>query len=129
MQLMDMHVLEFWNAQIEVTHKKIKCSFFEVHEITYPRKINNFTVFVTWSFRDPDFHYKNNNTHACAHTQKPQWNRPPAAVIKVHILQEKMSGYAKDGRYFELFSDVCLFSLDVILQCAFSYRSDCQNAG
>ncbi|WAR03344.1 CP4F2-like protein [Mya arenaria] len=45
------------------------------------------------------------------------------------VLVNKMQKYADEGEYFEVFSDVCLFSLDVILQCAFSYESDCQNVG
>ncbi|KAH3883802.1 hypothetical protein DPMN_007770 [Dreissena polymorpha] len=45
------------------------------------------------------------------------------------VLVQKLSGYAADGMVFEVFSDVCKFSLDVILQCAFSFKSDCQTVG
>lgn len=43
-----------------------------------------------------------------------------------NVLLQKLQGYAEKGLYFEVFENVCMFSLDVILQCAFSYQSDCQ---
>jgi len=35
----------------------------------------------------------------------------------------------KSAESFELFSNVSLCTLDVILRCAFSYKTDCQQKG
>ncbi|XP_060561748.1 ultra-long-chain fatty acid omega-hydroxylase-like [Ruditapes philippinarum] len=42
------------------------------------------------------------------------------------IFVDKLQAYADKEEYFEIFEHACMFSLDVILQCAFSYKSDCQ---
>ena len=47
----------------------------------------------------------------------------------VAVLLEKWAGQAEMGKPAKVFSDVGLLSLDVVLQCAFSYRSDCQDVG
>ncbi|XP_059165728.1 ultra-long-chain fatty acid omega-hydroxylase-like [Physella acuta] len=43
-------------------------------------------------------------------------------VSKIHEL-------SKSGESFDLFQPVCMSTLDVILQCAFSYKSYCQTKG
>jgi hypothetical protein len=40
-----------------------------------------------------------------------------------------MARYAESGEEMELFSQVSQFTLDVVLRCAFSYKSDCQLQG
>ena len=45
------------------------------------------------------------------------------------LFQEKLDGFAKTDSYFEAFSEVSLFTLDIILQCAFSMKSNCQTIG
>ncbi|KAJ8319775.1 hypothetical protein KUTeg_001362, partial [Tegillarca granosa] len=47
----------------------------------------------------------------------------------VDILVEKLDQFAESGKSFELFSVIGMLSLDVILRCAFSYKSDCQILG
>ncbi|XP_053375081.1 ultra-long-chain fatty acid omega-hydroxylase-like [Mercenaria mercenaria] len=44
------------------------------------------------------------------------------------VLVGKIQAYADKNQYFEVFENTCMFSLDVILQCAFSYKSDCQTS-
>ncbi|XP_022341984.2 cytochrome P450 4F6-like [Crassostrea virginica] len=45
------------------------------------------------------------------------------------ILVDKIDRYVDSGESFELFSLIGLASLDIILQCAFSYESNCQQLG
>ncbi|XP_076453382.1 ultra-long-chain fatty acid omega-hydroxylase-like [Babylonia areolata] len=45
------------------------------------------------------------------------------------ILLEKFQGCHDRGEYFEVFNDISMFTLDVILKCAFSYDTDCQRLG
>ncbi|KAK7505999.1 hypothetical protein BaRGS_00002721, partial [Batillaria attramentaria] len=45
------------------------------------------------------------------------------------VFMEKLANYAKRGEYFEVFEIVSMFTLDVILKCAFSYDMDCQRLG
>ncbi|XP_048743248.2 ultra-long-chain fatty acid omega-hydroxylase-like isoform X2 [Ostrea edulis] len=45
------------------------------------------------------------------------------------VLSDKIDKQVEAGRSFELFSYVGLASLDIILQCAFSYNSNCQQIG
>ena len=40
-----------------------------------------------------------------------------------------MKTFADRNEYFEVFAEVSMFTLDVILKCAFSYDIDCQNFG
>lgn len=47
----------------------------------------------------------------------------------VWLYQDKMARYAESGEEMELFSQVSQFTLDVVLRCAFSYKSDCQLQG
>ena len=44
----------------------------------------------------------------------------------IHSLVEKWTASAAKKESVKLFDTVCLLSLDIILQCAFSYKSDCQ---
>ncbi|XP_067650787.1 cytochrome P450 4F4-like [Haliotis asinina] len=56
----------------------------------------------------------------------------PYITIKnraVDILLSKMDRFSQQDNYFEVFTEVSLFTLDVILKCAFSYDTDCQNIG
>lgn len=46
-----------------------------------------------------------------------------------NVLLNKLESFAQQDSYFEAFSEVSLFTLDVILQCAFSMKSDCQTIG
>ncbi|KAK7506000.1 hypothetical protein BaRGS_00002722 [Batillaria attramentaria] len=45
------------------------------------------------------------------------------------VFMEKLTRYAERAEYFEVFNDVSMFTLDVILKCAFSYDTDCQQLG
>ncbi|XP_060077843.1 cytochrome P450 4F2-like isoform X3 [Ylistrum balloti] len=46
------------------------------------------------------------------------------------IFIDKLDKFHLEGDgYFEAFSHVSQYTLDVILQCAFSYKTDCQNIG
>ncbi|KAK3599085.1 hypothetical protein CHS0354_024413 [Potamilus streckersoni] len=47
------------------------------------------------------------------------------------VLLDKISQFTRNGvsQYWELCSEISLFTLDVILQCAFSCDIDCQRAG
>ena len=45
----------------------------------------------------------------------------------IQTLIEKWTVSSKEGNSVKLFDTICLASLDIILQCAFSYKSDCQN--
>lgn len=45
------------------------------------------------------------------------------------VLVDKIDQQVKAGNSFELFSFIGLASLDIILQCAFSYESNCQQLG
>ena len=40
-----------------------------------------------------------------------------------------MESTSKDGRSIELFENVSHLTLDIILRCAFSYESQCQQMG
>lgn len=42
------------------------------------------------------------------------------------LFQKNIQRFAKEGKSFEVFSQVCLCTLDIILRCAFSYQTDCQ---
>lgn len=42
------------------------------------------------------------------------------------LLERNIQRFAKEGKSFEVFSQVCLCTLDIILRCAFSYQTDCQ---
>lgn len=56
----------------------------------------------------------------------------PYLVIKnksADIFLEKLAGFHKRSEYFEVFDVVSKFTLDVILKCAFSFETDCQNLG
>ena len=46
-----------------------------------------------------------------------------------YLLQDKLSKIAAKGEYFEVFSQISLLTLDIILRCAFSYENDCQTRG
>ena len=46
----------------------------------------------------------------------------------VKVLLDKWSASAKQNEPVKLFETLSLMSLDIILQCAFSYKSDCQNS-
>lgn len=56
--------------------------------------------------------------------------RPYVAVYNncTETLLGKWASYASSGEPVKLFDTLCLASLDIILQCAFSYRSDCQSS-
>eukprot|EP00918_Siedleckia_nematoides_P025536 GHVU01055122.1.p1 GENE.GHVU01055122.1~~GHVU01055122.1.p1 ORF type:complete len:399 (+),score=58.66 GHVU01055122.1:60-1256(+) len=41
----------------------------------------------------------------------------------------KLEGFAGKGESFPLFSNVSLLTFDIILQCAFSYKTNCQTLG
>ena len=45
----------------------------------------------------------------------------------IQSLVEKWTASATKKKSVKLFDTVCLLSLDIILQCAFSYKSDCQS--
>ncbi|XP_041376951.1 cytochrome P450 4F6-like [Gigantopelta aegis] len=45
------------------------------------------------------------------------------------IFLNKIKEFAKNDQYFEAFSHVSMYTLDVILKCAFSFDTDCQNIG
>ncbi|KAJ8312284.1 hypothetical protein KUTeg_009657 [Tegillarca granosa] len=45
------------------------------------------------------------------------------------VLLDKLSDYHRKNEYFEVFSVISMFSVDVILQTAFSYKTDCQRKG
>ncbi|XP_076087488.1 cytochrome P450 4F6-like isoform X1 [Mytilus galloprovincialis] len=45
------------------------------------------------------------------------------------VLLEKIEDRSKANKSFELFSNIGLCSLDIILRCAFSYESNCQTLG
>lgn len=45
------------------------------------------------------------------------------------VFMEKLSDFDKRGVHFEVFNEVSMFTLDVILKCAFSYDVDCQRLG
>ncbi|XP_060083496.1 cytochrome P450 4A25-like [Ylistrum balloti] len=45
------------------------------------------------------------------------------------LLLNKMADHVKDGKSLELFSNVSMCTLDIILRCAFSYENDCQIKG
>ncbi len=47
----------------------------------------------------------------------------------VRVMMEKWEVFAKKGEPIKVFETVGLLSLDVVLQCAFSYRSNCQLEG
>ena len=44
------------------------------------------------------------------------------------LLIEKWRNTAAKGESVKLFDTICLASLDILLQCAFSYKSDCQTS-
>lgn len=50
-------------------------------------------------------------------------------VVFFNTFQDKIDRYVDSGESFELFSLIGLASLDIILQCAFSYESNCQQLG
>lgn len=54
--------------------------------------------------------------------------KPYVAVYNscVELLIEKWKDTASKGESVKLFDTICLASLDILLQCAFSYKSDCQ---
>ncbi|XP_041348004.1 cytochrome P450 4F22-like [Gigantopelta aegis] len=43
------------------------------------------------------------------------------------VFVSNMKRFADRNEYFEVFAEVSMFTLDVILKCAFSYDIDCQN--
>ncbi|XP_033724689.1 cytochrome P450 4A25-like [Pecten maximus] len=45
------------------------------------------------------------------------------------LLLNKMAAHVEKGQSFELFSNISMCTLDVILRCAFSYDNDCQIKG
>ncbi|XP_053397274.1 cytochrome P450 4F1-like [Mercenaria mercenaria] len=45
------------------------------------------------------------------------------------IFVKKISAKAEVGERFDVFQNVCLCTLEIILKCAFSYKEDVQNAG
>lgn len=45
------------------------------------------------------------------------------------IMVEKLGKFADDKKEFEVFQQVCLCTLDIILNCAFSYQIDVQRSG
>ncbi|KAL5017474.1 hypothetical protein ScPMuIL_007063 [Solemya velum] len=45
------------------------------------------------------------------------------------IFIEKLGRFYKKGEYFEVFTEISMYTLDVILRCAFSYETDCQKEG
>ncbi|XP_021369743.1 phylloquinone omega-hydroxylase CYP4F2-like [Mizuhopecten yessoensis] len=45
------------------------------------------------------------------------------------LLLDKMASDVKKGRSFELFGNISMCTLDIILRCAFSYENDCQVKG
>ena len=45
------------------------------------------------------------------------------------VLQGRLEEYVDEGRPLDLFRGVSLLTLDIILQCAFSYTTDCQLEG
>lgn len=45
------------------------------------------------------------------------------------VFQEKLGKFADDKKEFEVFQQVCLCTLDIILNCAFSYQIDVQRSG
>ncbi|XP_061197451.1 cytochrome P450 4F1-like [Saccostrea echinata] len=42
------------------------------------------------------------------------------------LLEGNIERFAKEEKSFEVFSQVCLCTLDIILRCAFSYQTNCQ---
>ena len=56
--------------------------------------------------------------------------RPYVSVYNncTDTLLRKWSVNASEGEPVKLFDTICLASLDIILQCAFSYKTDCQNS-
>ncbi len=47
----------------------------------------------------------------------------------ISVLLEKWTQYSEEGKPVALFDSLSLMSLDVIMQCAFSFKSDCQRSG
>ena len=44
-------------------------------------------------------------------------------------LQKKLDKFSTSGKSFEVFQNICLCTLDIIMKCAFSYDEDIQQAG
>ncbi|KAL8562082.1 hypothetical protein ACOMHN_031853 [Nucella lapillus] len=55
--------------------------------------------------------------------------QPKIRQMKDACDKDKFQGYHERGEYFEVFSDISMFTLDVILKCAFSCDTDCQRLG
>lgn len=57
--------------------------------------------------------------------------RPYMAINNrcVDVFLDKVEKFAESGEYFEVFTQVSLLTLDIILRCAFSYENDCQTRG
>ncbi|KAK6196281.1 hypothetical protein SNE40_001534 [Patella caerulea] len=56
----------------------------------------------------------------------------PYLIIKnkaADICCSKISKFVEKDEYFEVFSLITMFTLDVILKCAFSYNTNCQEIG
>ncbi|KAK6165884.1 hypothetical protein SNE40_022705 [Patella caerulea] len=56
----------------------------------------------------------------------------PYLIIKntaADICCSKINKFATEDEYFEVFSVITMFTLDVILKCAFSYDTNCQELG
>ena len=45
------------------------------------------------------------------------------------VSQDKMTTYATSGKRFEICSNICLLTFDIILRCACSYENDVQTRG